>query len=648
MALSVTPTDEMKTLTVGEKIYEIVDDQAREDVSEVKADLNQLNLNNVKRNLIGRNIGSFYPVNISKGDIITMSTSDGRNVPFDGGVKVYFFEADGTYVNYYTILKGTSERTVTIINTQPIRWICQDVSAETPIQVELGSVKTVYQEYDDSSDYADQIAENGFYEINSANQMCRGTFDSDGYKQYDGRLHSKNIYIPAHAGDRVILESNTHDILVGVASDPLQRGNSTYTSGWKRSLDTIINYDGYYVFLAKGTADTFNASYKVIPYWLVDSVEPATDIFDAEIDATIKSVRNVQTEPCLTFPVVTDIHRHTASVQTFGKMVENIRAVSSAVKCDFVANLGDTVEGNKTQATTLEDAQESNSALKNIGLPYLYAQGNHDNNPYITGGVFSIKQVYSGFYAFTNPQTINTAENGTDFYVDFPAIGVRVIVINSCNVNKATTYAYGDTTATWLANALNTDMKVILLEHLSSISSQVWSNNSPVNANAISSALTAFVNGGKTLIQLSGHSHVDLAFIEPWLSIMQVCQKFEQADISTTGYQAITGYIDSMGNPARTAGTYTEDAWSVCVYKPMSNTFHMIRFGAGVDRHFHVAPIAPTTVTSLLSGTLAWSTSNSEVATVTNGVITGVSSGKCAIIAKDESGNYECWIVNVA
>jgi hypothetical protein len=42
MALSVTPTDEMKTLTVGEKIYEIVDDQAREDVSEVKADLTQL------------------------------------------------------------------------------------------------------------------------------------------------------------------------------------------------------------------------------------------------------------------------------------------------------------------------------------------------------------------------------------------------------------------------------------------------------------------------------------------------------------------------------------------------------------------------------------------------------------------------------
>ena len=42
MALTVTPTDEMKTLKVGEKIYEIVDDEARTDLNTVKADLSQL------------------------------------------------------------------------------------------------------------------------------------------------------------------------------------------------------------------------------------------------------------------------------------------------------------------------------------------------------------------------------------------------------------------------------------------------------------------------------------------------------------------------------------------------------------------------------------------------------------------------------
>lgn len=42
MALTVTPTDEMKTLKVGEKIYEIVDDEARTDLNTVKTDIMQL------------------------------------------------------------------------------------------------------------------------------------------------------------------------------------------------------------------------------------------------------------------------------------------------------------------------------------------------------------------------------------------------------------------------------------------------------------------------------------------------------------------------------------------------------------------------------------------------------------------------------
>jgi len=41
MALTVTPTDEMKTLTVGNKIYEVVDDEARTELTDVKADLNE-------------------------------------------------------------------------------------------------------------------------------------------------------------------------------------------------------------------------------------------------------------------------------------------------------------------------------------------------------------------------------------------------------------------------------------------------------------------------------------------------------------------------------------------------------------------------------------------------------------------------------
>jgi len=151
---------------------------------------------------------------------------------------------------------------------------------------------------------------------------------------------------------------------------------------------------------------------------------------------------------------------------------------------------------------------------------------------------------------------------------------------------------------------------------------------------------------------MSGHSHLDMAFIDPWLSVMQDCQRFSNTEgaIITPDSEdthSITGFIDNIVKPARTQYTASEDAWSVNIYKPLTNDFSMIRFGAGADRYFHVTPIAPTTVTSKLSGTLTWSTSNDAVATVADGVITGVTAGKCAIIAKDEDGNYECWIVNV-
>ena len=109
----------------------------------------------------------------------------------------------------------------------------------------------------------------------------------------------------------------------------------------------------------------------------------------------------------------------------------------------------------------------------------------------------------------------------------------------------------------------------------------------------------------------------------------------------------VTGYIDAIGTPARTAETYTEDAWSVCVYKPQSNEFDMIRFGAGTDRYFHVTPVVPTTLSTRLSGTVTWHSSDDAVATVTDGVVTGVSTGRCAVFAKDADGNIEVWIVTV-
>lgn len=375
--------------------------------------------------------------------------------------------------------------------------------------------------------------------------------------------------------------------------------------------------------------------------------------FEDEMSDTVDKVRDLITEPSLVFPVVTDMHRFKNANQTFDQMIENVRRFSHNVKCDFILNLGDLTEGDTTDATTISRGQEITEAFARIGLPYYFAQGNHDNNPYDSEGHFSgtrltMEQCYKAGFSATRGAVLNMSEDGTDYYVDFDALKIRLVVLNACNTKIRQNYAYGSSTAAWLSTALNTEYTVLLAEHLSSIATQVWSNAHGTSADNITNALQSFVNGGGKLVQLSGHSHVDMAFVFPWLSVMCGAQKFE--NFNPQNYpglvEQVTGYIDQIVCPTRVVNTATEDLWTACVFKPNSGELDCVRFGAGADRYFHYEPIAPTTLTARLSG-VTWSSSDTSVATVSNGVVTGVASGTSAILAKDADGNYEAWLIKV-
>lgn len=368
-----------------------------------------------------------------------------------------------------------------------------------------------------------------------------------------------------------------------------------------------------------------------------------------EMEDTIQKVRSVADAPALVFPVVTDIHRYTSQPQTFDKMVNNIWHFTKKVPCDFVLNLGDTIHGDAATDKSLEYALDATSKFKEIGIPYFFVQGNHDNNPYAGSSVprFNIKQEYRVFFNGTRGVTPNDSENGTDYYIDMDWLGIRLVVLNACNTKVISNYGYGTSTAAWLqSDALNTNNTILLASHLSSIASQVGNNHHGVNADAVRNVLQAFVSGGGKIVQFSGHSHVDIAFLEPWMSVMMACQLYEHDDVTNSIWTVISGYIDVVYSPTRTVGTSTEDLWTACVLKPSDGELDCIRFGAGFDRYFHYEPIAPTTLTTRLSN-VTWSSSNTSVATVSNGVVTGVASGTSAILAKDADGNYEAWLIKV-
>jgi uncharacterized protein YjdB len=83
-----------------------------------------------------------------------------------------------------------------------------------------------------------------------------------------------------------------------------------------------------------------------------------------------------------------------------------------------------------------------------------------------------------------------------------------------------------------------------------------------------------------------------------------------------------------------------------------NSALYMTRVGAGVSRivnysHKAVSVGGSISLTCKLSGTITWQTRNSNIATVSNGTVAGVASGCVGIIATNENGEEEYWIVKV-
>lgn len=377
------------------------------------------------------------------------------------------------------------------------------------------------------------------------------------------------------------------------------------------------------------------------------------DYYIDEMTDTVAKARNEMTEPSLVLLWTTDNHRwssNASGVQNFSSMIENMKAFAAQVPTDAVVCSGDLTDGDKNTDTTLARAYNCMAEFRSLSIPYIWAQGNHDTN-YVGGTdqqyLFDLAKCFKAYFTDVRPGGVNLDENGTDYYIDYDRLNTRVVVLNANNTKQNIEYALGTTTAAWLsATALDTDKNVIIICHQSPIRDQVTSRQETTRWTGVTNAINTFIGNGGNVFMISGHSHCDTAYVSPWVSIMEGCQRFSAGEDRVISNEMV-GYIEPPFVAGRQQYTATEDLWSVCVYKPVSNEISVIRFGAGKDRYFHVTPIAPATLTTKLTGEITWSSSDEAVATVADGVVTGVAAGRCAVLAKDETGNYECWVVVV-
>lgn len=538
--------------------------------------------NGTRRNLLGEQIGTLYPVSLHKGDVITFSTSDG-SVNTNATLRIYYFDNAKNLIDYNSFGTGSNVKTITL-QYDNVAYIAQSGGCGVPVQVEIGASKTAFQKYiDPDIDYISQIAEKGYWELDSISDVVNGTYDNNGYNfEAADRSHYKNIFVKANKGDYIEASSSAHDILVAVVSNPTGYAvpNLLYTTGWKRKINFVSDYDGYYVFLSKASASNFDARFKVTPVSVYSDDSGASDIYESEISATVASVRALQTEPSLVFPLLTDIHYGISEAgDNFlfkNTTIKNMRAVVNQIRSDLVVCLGDITEGNSENTGTYSTL--IGNLLRSLGAPYLLAVGNHDDNRY--GTTFSAAEMYEYYDSFVdNHVSPCIATNGRDFYIDMENYKVRFIVLDSNNVGS---YGFPQDCVDWFEQtALNTPSGylAIVFVHQSPIASQNYNNTALTNGSAIASAIETYA-ASKPIIQFYGHSHCDVSFTSPYLSIGTNCAKFE----NTNGDPSL--WPSGAVKPSRVVGTITEECWDMVVIRPLSRKVDCVRFGAGSDRSF--------------------------------------------------------------
>lgn len=532
---------------------------------------------------------------------------------------------------------------------------------------------------DDVTELKTALTLNVVEEINAKYRFCQGGFNRNGgaltkphngYYLITGDFIQPNVRtVKVNSGYKITcMVWNKTNLAFAGFMDGLNHFTTTSSKAvyYTDSLDfdTLRSLFPDYVFrveLAK-SATASGTNTVIVP----DEAEAVTfveweekelrDYYADEMGKTIKEVQDAITEPSLVFPLVTDIHyaSNTNMSTLFNVFANNLNYFCDKVNCNMVANLGDNTDGDIDKLSTVTRGQYmSQQFFRAEKGRFFFAIGNHDTNyyqPNVTGSMLNGEQYFSAY--LTNIKNVvfdSMSEYPLNYYCDIDDFGIRVIVLDS---NYMARYTFSQETAQWLSNyALDTDNMVVLLTHLSPISTQNWEGRVVDNSSGILTALNTFINNGGKIIQFSGHSHADYYFASPWLSVFNGCQKLEQVDTTTSDFAAITGYEGSIIAPSRTRRTATEDLWSVCVLKPLSGELDVIRFGAGANRLFHYEPTTVTTTasfTSKLTGTLTWTTGDASVATVSDGTVTAVGSGSCQITTTDTDGNFETWAVSVA
>ena len=379
-----------------------------------------------------------------------------------------------------------------------------------------------------------------------------------------------------------------------------------------------------------------------------------------------------------------------------------MKALTYMLPFDFAAYLGDYTAGSGT--TGIEEGLEHFASINSYideafrGLPQFRTVGNHDPLSYSynqNGKVLTQAELYELIGKYNDDGvTVMGSRIAGYCYRDFAAKNLRVICLNTADEDKTSqggTEVVSDTQKKWFADTLISTPQgygIIILAHHPLDWGNIMSTSHVLRAyveeqSSINIGGTTYSFTGKNksawVLQLHGHVHTFTVDNLHWNNggtgvaygvkrIALPCTNFVRTnEYGNNG--AAEYYGIEFGTPGDTqskvAGTAKDTAFCVIVINPSEQKAYAINYGAGYDREVYwgESTVAVTGVTlNVSSGTLnpggsvaltatvipadannktvTWTSSNTSVATVSNGVVTAVAVGSATITATTQDGGF--------
>ena len=426
-------------------------------------------------------------------------------------------------------------------------------------------------------------------------------------------------------------------------------------------------------------------------YW--DYADLPTYIKDG-ISAHIAKVCQGVENNDLVFDFITDVQSN--EIYT-GSRICYIEAINAGMKVGkFVVNGGDFVSGLPTASDDIDHMSRMYQAHKRgIGSKDLFmCQGNHDGTwlkwnstshqvkakDIVTDKTWTnmfLKNIDGAVYDAANPL-------GGYLYKDYEDKKVRVIILNTCDIcvydengylkyNAMYNNAVRQQQLDWLVNyaldftdkgADKTNWGILVFTHFGVDVDNDWF---PHGAVLVENVLQAFRTGSAInqssewgtdfqllvnhdfstqgamnyIAYIHGHTHTDRVLFNNGVPHI--------ATASANGYYDHENPPVGGTCPERIAATLSYYCYDTMQYNKQNKEIIAYRFGAGNDRYINLGADnisigETTTLTTKLSGTITWtaySLSNANIASVSDGVVTGIAQGNATICAQDEVGNKE-------